>query len=80
MLGPIFKQFRVLDINESGSIVAITETGDVKQSLRVLDQSELLSRIRAAFDNGRGSIRVLVLTDEGRELIVDYKVIFGSRL
>jgi Eukaryotic elongation factor 5A hypusine, DNA-binding OB fold len=80
MLGPVFKQYRVLDIRDDGSIVAMTETGDVKQSLPVLDQSSLFSRLTNAFDNGRGSIRVLVLTDKGEELIVDYKVVHGSRL
>jgi hypothetical protein len=80
MLGPVFKQYRVLDIREDGSVVAMTETGDIKQSLPVLDQSSLFSRLGGAFDNGRGSIRVLVLDDEGRELIVDFKVVHGSRL
>lgn len=47
----------------------MTETGDVKQGLRVLDQNELHQRLRAAFSNGRGSVRVVVITDEGRELI-----------
>jgi hypothetical protein len=80
MLGPVFKQYRVLDIREDGMIVAITETGDIKQGLPVLDQNELLERIQDSFDHGRGSIRVLVLNDQGRELCVDYKVIHGSRL
>jgi hypothetical protein len=80
MLGPVFKQYRVLDITEDCDIVAMTETGDIKQSLPILDQSSLASRLQEAFDSGRGSVRVLVLSDEGRELIVDYKVIHGSRL
>jgi hypothetical protein len=33
MLGPVFKQYRVLDMQE-GYIVAMTETGDVKQGPR----------------------------------------------
>ncbi|KAF2085358.1 hypothetical protein K490DRAFT_46843, partial [Saccharata proteae CBS 121410] len=80
MLGPVFKQYRVLDIREDGRIVAMTETGDVKQGLPVLDQSSLLKRVTDSFDNGRGSIRVLVISDEGQELVVDYKVVHGSRL
>jgi len=79
MLGPVFKQYRVLDLQD-GAIVAITETGDVKQGLPIIDQSDLLSRLSDAFDNGRGSVRVLVINDEGRELAVDYKVVHGSRL
>ena len=35
-------------------VVAMTETGDVKQGLPVLDQSNLLQRLSDAFSNGRG--------------------------
>ncbi|KAF2201164.1 translation protein SH3-like protein [Delitschia confertaspora ATCC 74209] len=80
MLGPVFKQYRVLDIREDGRVVAMTETGDVKQGLPVLDQSGLLKRLTEAFDNGRGSVRILVINDDGVELAVDFKVVHGSRL
>lgn len=79
MLGPVFKQYRVLDMQD-GQVVAMTETGDVKQGLSVIDQSNLYSRLHNAFECGRGSVRVLVLNDGGRELAVDMKVIHGSRL
>ncbi|KAH7175526.1 hypothetical protein EDB81DRAFT_849730 [Dactylonectria macrodidyma] len=79
MLGPVFKQYRVLDMQD-GLIVAMTETGDVKQGLPVIDQSNLYTRLHSAFESGRGSLRVLVLNDGGRELAVDMKVIHGSRL
>ena len=58
----------------------MTETGDVKQSLPIIDQSNLWSRLSEAFDTGRGSVRVLVISDQGRELGVDMKVVHGSRL
>lgn len=58
----------------------MTETGDVKQALPVLDQSSLWSRLQNAFESGRGSVRVLVVNDHGREMAVDMKVIHGSRL
>ena len=80
MLGPVFKQYRVLDIRDDGRVVAMTETGDVKQGLPVIDQGGLWSSLNDAFANGRGSVRVLVINDGGRELAVDYKVIHGSRL
>ncbi|KAI0124700.1 hypothetical protein BJ170DRAFT_597557 [Xylariales sp. AK1849] len=79
MLGPVFKQYRVLDIQD-GSVVAMTETGDVKTGVPVTDQSGLYSRLNKAFESGRGSVRVLVLNDGGRELVVDVKTIHGSRL
>ncbi|RNJ53876.1 hypothetical protein D7B24_001233 [Verticillium nonalfalfae] len=79
MLGPVFKQYRVLDMHD-GRIVAMTETGDVKPDLPVIDQSNLWSRLNTAFESGRGSVRVLVLNDRGRELAVDMKTIHGSRL
>ncbi|ROT35366.1 translation protein SH3-like protein [Sodiomyces alkalinus F11] len=79
MLGPVFKQYRVLDMAD-GRVVAMTETGDVKQGMPVIEQSNLWERLRRAFESGRGSVRVLVLDDGGRELAVDMKVIHGSRL
>jgi hypothetical protein len=79
MLGPVFKQYRVLDMQD-GTIVAMTETGDVKQNLSVIDQSSLWSRLQKAFESGRGSVRVLVVSDNGREMAVDMKVVHGSRL
>ncbi|KAL6854025.1 HEX1-like protein [Trichoderma novae-zelandiae] len=79
MLGPVFKQYRVLDMAD-GYVTAMTETGDVKQGLAVIDQSNLWSRLQQAFESGRGSVRVLVLNDGGRELAVEMKVIHGSRL
>lgn len=58
----------------------MTETGDVKQNLPVLDQSNLWTRLKDAFEGGRGSIRVMVVQDGPREIVVDLKVIHGSRL
>ncbi|KAL1794193.1 hypothetical protein ACET3X_007614 [Alternaria dauci] len=68
MLGPVFKQYRVLDIREDGRVVAMTESGDVKQGLPVLDQSGLINRLTESFDNGRGSVRILVIDDDGMEM------------
>lgn len=79
MRGPIFKQYRVLDIAD-GVVVAMTETGDVKQGLPVIDQSNLWSRLKKSFESGRGSLRILVVSDHGREMAVDMKVVHGSRL
>jgi hypothetical protein len=80
MLGPIFKQYRVLDIRDDGRVVAMTETGDVKQGLPVIDQGGLWQKLNNVFADGRGSVRVLVITDGDRELAVDYKVVHGARL
>ncbi|EFX01958.1 woronin body major protein [Grosmannia clavigera kw1407] len=79
MLGPILKQYRVLDLQD-GNVVAMTETGDVKQDLPVIDQSNLWTRLTRAFESGRGSVRVLVVSDHGRELCVDLKVVHGVSL
>lgn len=80
MLGPVFKQYRILDMREDGRLVCMTESGDVKQGLSVIDQGGLYAKIDRAFADGRGSVRALVINDGGRELVVDYKVIHGSRL
>ncbi|PWY96455.1 hypothetical protein BO94DRAFT_561911 [Aspergillus sclerotioniger CBS 115572] len=80
MLGPVYKTYRILDLRDDGSLVAMTETGDVKQGLPVVTQGHLFRRIREAFEDGRGSVRALVINDGGRELVVDYKVVHASRL
>ncbi|KAI9641805.1 hypothetical protein NHQ30_009665 [Ciborinia camelliae] len=79
MLGPVFKQYRVLDLQDH-TVVAMTETGDVKQAVPVLDQSNLWTRLKEAFEGGRGSIRIMVVADAGREIAVDMKIVHGSRL
>ncbi|KAJ5926775.1 hypothetical protein N7516_008548 [Penicillium verrucosum] len=80
MLGPVFKTYRILDLRDDNRLVAMTESGDVKQGLNVITQGNLFKRISGAFADGRGSVRALVINDGGRELVVDYKVIHGSRL
>ncbi|EEP78876.1 woronin body major protein [Uncinocarpus reesii 1704] len=80
MLGPVYKTYRILDLREDGRLTAMTETGDIKQGIRVIDQGGLFNRISDAFADGKGSVRALVINDGGRELVVDYKVIHGSRL
>ncbi|KAJ5754604.1 hypothetical protein N7533_004147 [Penicillium manginii] len=80
MLGPVYKTYRILDLRDDNRLVAMTETGDVKQGLPVITQGGLFKRIRDAFADGRGSVRALVINDGGRELVVDFKVIHGSRL
>ncbi|OJJ83035.1 putative Woronin body protein HexA [Aspergillus glaucus CBS 516.65] len=80
MLGPVYKTYRILDIYEDQTIVAMTESGDVRQGLQVVPQGDLFNRIRKAYGEGRGSVRAVVINDAGRELVVDYKVIHASRL
>ncbi|KKK14329.1 woronin body major protein, partial [Aspergillus ochraceoroseus] len=79
MLGPVYKTYRILDIRNNG-LVAMTDTGDVKQDIPVITQGNLFRRIREAFQEGHGSVRALVINDGGRELVVDFKVIHSSRL
>lgn len=61
-------------------VVAMTETGDVKQALPVSEQSDLWTRLQKAFDSGRGSVRVLVVSHNGQEMAVDMKTLHGSSL
>lgn len=61
-------------------VVAMTETGDVKQDLPVSQQSNLWERLTKAFDSGRGSVRVLVVHHHGKEMAVDVKTLHGSSL
>lgn len=77
MQGPILKQWHVLDVND-GYVVAMTDSGDVKQRLPVLDQSNLWARLNSAFESGRGSVRIMVVRYGGSEIAVDMKVLHGS--
>jgi hypothetical protein len=74
ILGPVFKQYRLIDIRDDGKLVAMSETGEIKQGLRVVDQGHLWGRLKEAYARGSGSVRVLVITDHGKELAVDYKI------
>jgi translation elongation factor P/translation initiation factor 5A len=78
LLGPVFKQYRLIDIRDDGKLVAMTETGEIKQGLKVVDQGHLWSRLKEAFGRGSGSVRVLVISDQGKELAVDYKTVHLS--
>jgi len=81
MLTPGFKQYRLLDIREDGKLVAMTETGDVKAGLDVVDQGSLAAKVKSAFGYGTGAVRVLVISDTNKELVVDYKVVhLGQKL
>jgi len=75
LLGPVFKQYRLIDIRDDGKLVAMSETGEIKQGLKVVDQGHLWSRLKEAFGRGAGSVRVLVISDHGKELAVDYKIV-----
>ncbi|RYN49576.1 hypothetical protein AA0118_g11389 [Alternaria tenuissima] len=78
MLGPVFNQYRALDMRDDGRVIAMTQSGDVKQGIRVLDQSGLLERLTKAINNnGHGNIRLLIVNSNGIELVVDYKVVYG---
>jgi len=75
LLGPVFKQYRLIDIRDDGKLVAMTETGEIKQGLKVVDQGHLWGKLKEAFGHGAGSVRVLVISDHGKELAVDYKIV-----
>jgi hypothetical protein len=54
--------------------------GDVRQGLRVREQSRLWSRLAEAFAGGVAGLRVLVVECGGDELVVDMKTLRGSML
>ncbi|KAF8415702.1 hypothetical protein BGX38DRAFT_1281196 [Terfezia claveryi] len=43
--------------------------------IEVVDQGNLWNKLREAFGKGSGAVRVLVISDHGKELAVDYKVV-----
>ena len=79
MIGPILFQYRVQDIVD-GKLVCMTEAGDVVNDVPVTDESGLWARLETSFVSGIGSLRVFVVRDNDRILVVDAKVVRGSRL
>ncbi|CAH0030148.1 unnamed protein product [Clonostachys rhizophaga] len=82
MLGPIFKQYRAISIKD-GQMVVQTETNDTRGGIPVIDQPELHDRISQAISashSSGGSVRVLVIADGDRELVVDMKTINNPKL
>jgi hypothetical protein len=81
MLTPGFKQYRLIDIREDGRLVCMTETGEIKQGLKVVDQGKLTDKLKSAYGYGSGSVRILVINDTDDELAVDYKIVhLGQKL
>jgi len=78
LLGPVFKQYRLIDIRDDGRLVCMTETGEIKQGLKCVDQGNLHHKMRHAFGKGGPAIRVLVICDSGKELAVDFKLVHMS--
>ncbi|KAK1751388.1 eukaryotic translation initiation factor-like protein 5A-1, partial [Echria macrotheca] len=72
VLGPVFKQYQLLDLAHDGAAVAMTETGNVRRGVRVLNS--VRRRLTETFKGGKASILVLVVaTNEDGEIIVDMK-------
>lgn len=56
----------------------MSQLGEDIHGISLTDHLE--SRVHQVFTSSRGSVRLLVLNDGGRELAVDMNVIYGSRL
>ncbi|KAF4964065.1 hypothetical protein FSARC_7966 [Fusarium sarcochroum] len=78
MLGPIFKQYIVLGIENDHVRVTIVDD-DTEWVLPILTQSNLQSRLAKALESASGSVggsvRAIVLRHNGIELVVDMKVV-----
>ncbi|EEU38401.1 uncharacterized protein NECHADRAFT_34651 [Fusarium vanettenii 77-13-4] len=77
MYGPVFHQYRILDIQE-GQILAMDETGSRRADLPVFDHFNLHTRLRNAFKFSHGLVRALVLRYGDEELAVDMKIVSGT--
>jgi ankyrin repeat protein len=76
MLGPIYKKYRGLEIRND-RVVAMAGNGDIKEDLRILDQSGLLERLTRVFDNrGETSVHLIVINSHGMEMILNYKLVY----
>ncbi|KAJ5727662.1 hypothetical protein N7493_005482 [Penicillium malachiteum] len=67
------EEWGILDL-EDGSATGIDEKGDVKQAA-ILEENNLWTRLNAAFESCKGSVRGLILSERGKNLIVEMKVV-----
>jgi len=56
----------------------MTETGEIKQGLKCVDQGRLFYKLKDTFGKGGAAIRLLCISDHGKELVVDFKVVHMS--
>ncbi|KAJ5752086.1 Nucleic acid-binding OB-fold [Penicillium odoratum] len=65
-----------MDVLTDDTVTILTETGDIKSSVPVLDTASLLTNITNSFKERKGSVRVVVVpgSNASDELVVDFKV------
>ncbi|KAK6359860.1 hypothetical protein TWF696_000993 [Orbilia brochopaga] len=78
MLTPSFKQYKVIDAGDGTPLVTLTETGSIKTGIKVVEQGGLAKKINEAYTQSPGAVRVLVISDGDKELIVDFKKAHGD--
>ncbi|KAF5700315.1 woronin body major [Fusarium globosum] len=77
MLGPVFKQYRVLRLEHGMAVISGEKEGEYP-GVKILQNQSLYSRIENALNSNRGFVIVVVLEHEHEKLAVDLKVIDTS--
>ncbi|KAF3914931.1 hypothetical protein ABW20_dc0108517 [Dactylellina cionopaga] len=73
MLTPAFKQYKVIQAGDDATLFVQTDNGEVKTGIKIVAQGDLTKKINTAFGESPGAVRVLVISDGEKELIVDFK-------
>ncbi|KAK6528162.1 hypothetical protein TWF281_009413 [Arthrobotrys megalospora] len=78
MVTPSFKQYKVINAGEDSTLVTVTDSGEIKSGIAVVAQGGLAKKINEAYVASPGAVRVLVISDGDKELIVDFKKAHGD--
>ncbi|KAK6360466.1 hypothetical protein TWF730_006608 [Orbilia blumenaviensis] len=78
MVTPSFKQYKVINAGEDSTLVTVTDSGEIKSGIAVVAQGGLSKKINEAYVASPGAVRVLVISDGDKELIVDFKKAHGD--
>ncbi|CVK85056.1 related to HYP2-translation initiation factor eIF5A.1 [Fusarium mangiferae] len=77
MLGPVFKQYRVLRLEHGMAVISGENEGEYP-GVKILQNQSLYSRLENALNSNREFVIVVVLEHEHEKLAVDLKVIDTS--
>ena len=78
MYTPAFKQYKVIQAGDDATLFVQTDSGEVKTGISIVAQGNLDKKINEAFTTSPGAVRVLVISDGDKELIVDFKKVHGD--
>jgi hypothetical protein len=78
MVTPSFKEYNVIQAGDGCVMFFQTDSGEVKTGVAVIAQGGLSKKINEAFTQSLGAVRVFVISEGKRELMVDFMVVHNA--